>query len=195
MRKLALALTLGALSVLPVQAADVYSIDPVHSDASFSIRHFVSNVRGRFNDFSGTVNLDPAKMTSSSVTFTIKASSIDTGNEGRDKHLRTADFFDVEKFPEITFKSTSIAAAGKDQYSVTGDFTMHGVTKRITLPVTFLGNAKDSKGNEKAGFETSATLNRNDYGISYDPKGLVLGEDVKVSVSIEANKAKPEAKK
>lgn len=194
MRKLALALALGAISVLPVQAADVYTVDSVHSDASFSIRHFVSNTKGRFNQFSGTINLDPAKMTNSSVVFTIKTASIDTGNEDRDKHLRTPDFFDAEKYPEITFKSTSIAAAGKDKYNVTGDFTMHGVTKKITLPVTFLGTAKNPRGGEVAGFETSTTLLRSDYGVGGSAFGA-LGDEIPVSVSIEANKAKAEEKK
>jgi polyisoprenoid-binding protein YceI len=194
MRKLALALALGAISVLPVQAADVYTVDSVHSDASFSIRHFVSNTKGRFNQFSGTINLDPAKMTSSSVVFTVKTASVDTGNDDRDKHLRTADFFDAEKFPEITFKSTSVAAAGKDKYNVTGDFTMHGVTKKITLPVTFLGTAKNPRGGEVAGFETSTTLLRSDYGVGGSAMGA-LGDEVTVSISIEANKAKAEEKK
>ncbi len=199
MRKLALALVLGSLSVLPAQAADVYNVDASHSEVSFSVRHLLSNVRGRFTDYAGAVNLDPAKMTSSSVTFTIKAASIDTANTDRDKHLRSADFFDTEKFPEITFKSTSIAAAGKDKYNVAGDFTMHGVTKKMTLLVTFLGTAKDPWGNERAAFETEATLNRKDYAINWnkalDNGGVLLGDEVKVTINIEAVKAKPEAKK
>lgn len=199
MRKVALALVLGALSVLPAKAADVYNIDSSHSEVSFTVRHLLTNVRGRFTDFSGVVNLDPAKMTSSSVAFAIKATSIDTANADRDKHLRSADFFDVEKFQEITFKSTAIAAAGKGRYKVTGDFSMHGVTKKMTLVVTFLGTAKDPWGNERAGFETGTILNRKDYAINWnkalDNGGVLLGEDVTVSINIEAVKAKPEAKK
>src|SRR6185295_13183779 len=117
---------------------------------------------------------------------------IDTANADRDKHLRTADFFDVEKYPEITFKSKSVKATGKDHYAVTGDFTMHGVTKEITLPVTFLGEANDPWGNQRAGFETAVTLNRKDYGITWnkalDAGGALLGEDVPVAISLEAVK-------
>jgi len=198
MRKLALALVLGALSVLPAQAADVYNIDASHSEVSFTIRHLLSNARGRFTDFAGAINLDPKKMTSSSVTFSVKATSIDTDNADRDKHLRSADFFDVEKYPEITFKSTSIAAAGKNKYKVTGDFSMHGVTKKITLVVTFLGTAKDPWGNERAAFETGTTIQRKDYAINWnkalDNGGVLLGEEVTVSINLESVKAKPEAK-
>ena len=100
----------------PLFAADTYTIDKAHSDVSFQVRHFVSKVRGRFTDFEGTIQVDPAKPEASSVAFTIKAASVDTGQPDRDKHLRSADFFDVEKFSEITFKSTKIAAAGKDKY-------------------------------------------------------------------------------
>jgi len=199
MRKLAFALALGALSVLPARAADVYNVDPGHSEVSFTIRHLLSNVRGRFTDFSGVITLDTAKMTSSSVVFTVKTASIDTAVADRDKHLRSPDFFDAEKNPEITFKSTSIAAAGKDKYNVTGDFTLHGVTKRITLPVTFLGTAKDPWGNQRAGFETGTTVTRKDYAINWnkalDNGGVLLGEDVAVTINIEAVKAKPEEKK
>src|SRR5204863_220533 len=134
------------------------------------------------------VNLDRANPAKSNIEFTIQTTSVDTGNEGRDKHLRSADFFDVEKFPAITFKSTSIAAKGKDSYDVTGDFTMHGVTKRITLPVSFLGFAKTQRG-DKAGFELETTLNRKDYGIEWnralDEGGFMLSDDVKVDINLE----------
>ena len=199
MRKLALALILGALAVLPAQAADVYNVDPTHSEVSFTIRHMLSNVRGRFTDFSGVINLDPAKMTSSTVSFAVKATSIDTANGDRDKHLRSADFFDVEKYPEITFKSTAITAIDKTKYKVTGDFFLHGVTKKLTLTVTFLGTAKDPWGNERGAFETGTTLDRKEYAINWnkalDNGGVLLGDEVTVSINLESVKAKPEAKK
>lgn len=198
-RKLFAAFALATLVAIPSFAADTYAVDASHSEVSFQVRHLVTNVRGRFNDFNGTINLDPANLEKSSVEFRVKAASIDTANEDRDKHLRAEEFFHVEKYPEITFKSTSIKKTGKDTYAVTGDFTMRGVTKRITLPVTYLGTARDPWGNDKAGFETATTLDRKEYGIVWnaavDNGGVILGDDVKIAVNLEANKAKPDAKK
>jgi len=180
-----------------VHAADTWTIDKVHSHASFQVRHFVTNVRGHFADFSGTIVTDSAKPESSSVEFKIVTASIDTDVADRDKHLRSADFFDAEKFPEISFKSSSIKATGKDTYTVTGTFTMRGVSKQVSLPVTFLGGVKDPWGNQRAGFETSTTLNRKDYGMNWnkalDQGGFVLGDEVKVAINIEAIQKKPEA--
>ena len=196
-RKLFAAALLTALAALPLHA-DTFAIDPAHSEVTFQIRHIVSQVRGRFDEFSGTVQMDPKNLPSSTVEFQIKAASIDTNVADRDKHLRSADFFDVEKYPEITFKSTSIKPAGKDTYSVTGTLVMHGVSKEITLPVTLLGQAKDPWGNTRAGFETAATLNRKDYGIVWnkalDNGGMLLGDDVKVEINLETVKKKDEAK-
>jgi polyisoprenoid-binding protein YceI len=159
----------------------------------------VTNVRGRFNDFSGTINMDPKNLPKSSVELHIKSTSIDTAVPDRDKHLRSADFFDVEKYPEITFKSESIAPAGKDKYNVTGTLTLHGVSKKVTLPVSFLGQAKDPWGSTRAGFETATTLNRKDYGIVWnkaiDNGGVLLGDDVKVEINLEAKADTPAAEK
>jgi polyisoprenoid-binding protein YceI len=195
---LALALTAAPLFAADAPAGEIYTIDKSHSSTQFKVRHMMANVTGRFGDFDAAINLDRAKPANSSVEFTIQATSIDTGNEGRDKHLRTADFFDVEKFPTITFKSTSIKASGaKDVYDVTGNLTMHGVTKQVTLPVTFLGFGKDGRGTPKVGFEIETTVNRKDYGIVWnktlDEGGVLLGEDVKVSINIEANGKAPAA--
>lgn len=188
-----LALTTLAASA---QAADTWSVDKVHSDAAFQVRHLMSGVRGHFADFEGTIVTDAAQPESSSVEFKIKVASITTGVEKRDAHLRSGDFFDVEKYPEITFKSTAFKQTDKDNYAVTGDLTMRGVTKVITLPVTFLGVGKDPWGNERAGFETAVTLNRKDFGINWnqtlDQGGVLLGDDVKVMINIEAVK-KPAA--
>ena len=189
----------SALAVLPAQAADTYKIDPGHSDVSFRVRHLVTQVSGKFSQFEGTILLDPAKMESSSVDFKVKAASIDTGVADRDKHLRSADFFDTDKFPEISFKSKSIKQTGKDEYAVTGTFTMHGVSKDLTLPVSFNGTVKDPWGNQRAGFSTETTLNRKDFGIVWnkalDSGGALLGDDVKVAINLETVKAKDEPAK
>src|SRR6185295_3869824 len=194
-RKLFAAVALTALAALPLRA-DTFTIDPSHSEVTFQIRHLVSQVRGRFNEFSGTVQMDPKNLPGSSVEFQIKATSIDTNAPDRDKHLRSADFFDVEKFPEITFKSKSIKPTGKDTYNVTGTLTMHGVSKEVTLPVTYLGQVS-MRGTARAGFETATTLDRKEYGIVWnralDSGGALLGDNVKVEINLETVK-KEEAK-
>ncbi|HEY8133397.1 MAG TPA: YceI family protein [Thermoanaerobaculia bacterium] len=175
-------------------AADSFVVDKNHSEATFQVRHLVSRVSGKFDDFTGSISVDQANPAASSVEFTIKTPSIDTGVADRDKHLRSADFFDAEKYPEISFKSTSIKSSGrKDVYDVTGTFTMHGVTKTITLPVEFLGFVKDPRGNQRAGFTAHTTLNRKDYGINWnralDAGGTLLSDDVDITVNIEAAKS------
>ena len=185
---IALALTLTAAAVFA--DPQTYVVDRMHSQATFTVRHMMSKVSGKFDDFSGAVALDRANPAASSVEFTIKTASIDTGDPNRDKHLRTADFFDAEKNPEIRFKSTAIAPSKtKNVYDVTGDLTMRGVTKRVTLPVEFLGFQKDPWGNERAGFAVETTLNRKDYGINWnkalDNGGFLVGDDVKISINLE----------
>jgi polyisoprenoid-binding protein YceI len=187
-----LALFVASIAAAAALSAETYTIDKNHSDASFQIRHFASKVRGRFSDFEGTIQADPAKPEASSVVFTIKTASIDTNQPDRDKHLRSADFFDAEKFPEISFKSSKFTPAGKDKYNVTGTLTMHGVSKEVTLPVTFLGSMKDPRGNEVASFELETKLNRKDFGINWnktlDNGGVMLSDDVDVTISLETKK-------
>jgi len=182
-------------AITATMAADTYNLDRSHSSAGFRIRHLVSNVTGRFGDFSGTIQLDAADPTRSSVTFAIKAASIDTAEPKRDAHLKSPDFFDAEKFPELTFTSTKIAKGAGSTFQVTGNFNMHGVTKEITIPVDFLGTSKDPWGNERAGFAASFVLNRKDYGIEWnkvlDAGGTLLGNEVTASIDLEAMKAKP----
>ncbi|HVS29870.1 MAG TPA: YceI family protein [Thermoanaerobaculia bacterium] len=189
------ALATIALAATTVFAAETFNIDRSHSSATFKIRHLMSNVTGNFGEFKGMIAIDREKPASSSVEFTINPASINTGAEDRDKHLRSADFFDVEKHPEITFKSTRVASSGtKDLYNVTGNFTMHGVTREITLPVQFLGFGKDPWGNERAGFEIDTALDRKDYGITWnkalDQGGFMLSDEVKININIEAVKKK-----
>jgi polyisoprenoid-binding protein YceI len=181
-------LALLALAALPALAQDTYKIDPVHSEVSFKVRHLLAKVSGRFTKFSGTIKVDPADYSKSSVEVSIEATSINTDNEGRDKHLKSADFFDVEKFPAITFKSTSVKEVAKGKLEVTGDFTLRGVTKRITFPITNAGTQPGMKpGTVVAGFVDGAlSINRNDYGIKYGPG--ILGDDVAISLNIEAGK-------
>jgi polyisoprenoid-binding protein YceI len=191
------ALILALAPALAVAEPVTYKVDADHSGVSFTIRHFVSNTPGRFKDFDGTIKYDKAAPATSSVEFTIQAASIDTANNDRDEHLRGADFFDVQKFPTLTFVSTGVTPRDADTLDVTGDLTMHGVTKRITIPVEVLGSVKTPNG-EKAGFETTFTVNRKDYGIIWNrvlDSSTVLGEDVKITVNIEANGPKPAAAK
>jgi polyisoprenoid-binding protein YceI len=196
-RNITTALFAAALTAMPVLAAEVHNIDASHSEVSFQLRHLVTQVRGNFNDYEGTINLDPANLEKSSVDFRIKAASIDTNNADRDKHLRGEDFFFVEKHPDITFKSKSIKKADKDTYNVAGTLTMRGVSKEVTLPVTYLGSVKDPWGNQKAGFATEVTLNRKDYGINWnaalDNGGFVLSDEVKVSINLETQQKKEAA--
>jgi polyisoprenoid-binding protein YceI len=196
--KARLAVLAAALAVAsPALAADTYQFDKSHTTVAFQVRHVVTNVGGRFQDFSGTIKVDRARPESSSVEFTIQVASIDTSEPKRDEHLKSPDFFDAANQPTITFKSTSVKVTGRDAYEVTGQLTMRGVTKTITLPVTFLGEGKDPWGNEKVGFELSATLDRKDYGIVWnktlDQGGVLLGDLVKVQISVEANKVKQTA--
>jgi polyisoprenoid-binding protein YceI len=171
-------------------AAEVYSVDAAHANVGFEVRHFMSQVPGRFNDFQGTIEINRDNPEASSVQFTIQTASVDTRNEKRDDHLRSPDFFDVDAHPTITFKSTSIKKVDADTYHVTGDFTLRGVTKSITLPVDVLGEMTDPWGNQRIGFETSTTLNRKDYGVSWnqvlDQGGLLLGDEVKISINLQA---------
>lgn len=175
--------------------AETFVVDKAHSEATFQVRHMMSKVSGKFDDFSGKINIDRAKPSASSVEFNIKAASVNTGVSDRDNHLRTAEFFDVARCPELTFKSTSIVATKKkDVYDVTGDLTMRCVTKHITIPVEFNGFGKDPWGNERAGFSLTTTVNRKDYGINWnkalDNGGFLLSDEVTINVNLEAQKAK-----
>ena len=193
---LALALCAGVFASAAMAATTTYSIDKTHSSVGFKIRHLVSKSAGRFDKFSGTIVADRADLTKSSIDLTIDATTISTGNENRDGHLKSADFFDVEKYPTITFKSTKMEKAGEDLYNVTGDFTMRGVTKSIVVPVKVLGFTDGPGG--MAGFESNFTINRKDYGVEWnkalDAGGFLLGDDVEVSITFETREPKEEEK-
>lgn len=182
------------LSSSPLAAADVYTVDKTHSDVSFEVRHLLSKVPGRFNDFKGTFALDKAAPSKSNVQFSIVTASVDTNLPDRDTHLRNEDFFDAAKYPTIEFNSTRIQAKGKNRYEVKGNLTMRGVTRQVTVPVIFAGFIKDPWGNDKAGFEAELTVNRKDYGIRWnkalDNGGVLLGEQVKIRFNLELTKTK-----
>jgi polyisoprenoid-binding protein YceI len=168
--------------------AKTYNIDRSHSHLGFSIRHLLTRVDGRFKDFAGAVVYDPKAPEKSSVEVTAQATSIDTDTPNRDNDLRGENFFDVAKYPTITFKSTSVKSAGANKLNVTGDFTMHGVTKSITVPVEVMGTMP-FRGGEKAGFATTFTLDRKDYGIVWnralDQGSSLLGDEVTVNIQLE----------
>jgi polyisoprenoid-binding protein YceI len=168
-----------------------YQVDPNHTTVGFSTKHLlISTVTGKFKEFSGTISYDDKDITKSSVTGTIKTASLDTGVADRDNHLRSADFFDVEKNPEITFKSTKIEKSGAG-VMVTGDLTIKGVTKQVKFPATVNGPIKDPWGNSRIGFSFGGVeINRLDYGIAWsktmDNGGLVVSKEVKIQIDGEA---------
>ena len=175
-------------------AADKYTADPSHSSIGFAVRHMVvSKVKGYFNEYTATILYDDKDITKSSTEVTIKTASVDTRDAKRDEHLRTPDFFDSAKYPEITFKSKRIEKSGEGFVAV-GDLTMRGVTKEISIQFTFSGVVTDPWGNTRLGLSGGTKLNRQDYGISWskslDTGGLVVADDVEIAIEIEAIKAK-----
>jgi polyisoprenoid-binding protein YceI len=175
------------------RAADTYNLDPAHSSVGFAVSHMVINtVHGKFNEFTGTVLLQSNQV--QEAKGTLQAKSIDTGVAGRDQHLRSADFFEVEKYPTITFTSKRVEQ--KDGQSVVvGDFTMHGVTKQVSLPVTVKGPIKDASGKTRIGLQAKMTLDRRDYGLTYNKAletgGVVVGHEIEIEINAEAIKATP----
>lgn len=165
-----------------------YKIDPVHSEVSFRVRHLVGRVFGTFTDWEGTVVVDPANLTGIDVDVTIRTASIETFNDQRDDHLRTPDFFAVEEFPTMTFKSTRAVQNG-DKLAIHGDLTIRGTTKPVVLDARYLGQGPDPWGGERIGFVASTTINRHDFGVSFnqvvDGTG-VIGDEVEIEIAIEA---------
>lgn len=169
-----------------------WKIDPSHSHIEFAVKHLmISTVKGRFSDVEGTINIAPYDPSKSSVNATIKAASIDTRTGQRDDHLRSADFLDAEKFPDLTFASTRITG-DTDEFKVTGQLTIRGVTREITLDATQEGAGKDPWGGERIGFSAKTKLDRRDFGLVWNQAietgGVVVGNEVKISIEIEAVK-------
>lgn len=173
----------------PTLTAGVWAVDPSHSAVSFSVRHLmVSKVRGRFGTFTGTITIGD-DLNASSVEANVEMTSVNTDDEGRDAHLRGADFFDVEQFPTMSFVSTSLSAEG-DSYALAGDLTIKGVARPVTFVLEFEGVSTDPWGNTKAGFSAETEINRKDWGLEWnvalETGGLLVGEKVKIQLDIEA---------
>jgi polyisoprenoid-binding protein YceI len=171
--------------------ADTYVFDKVHSTMGFQVRHLFSKVPGKFDDFEGKIQFDEANPENSSVEVKIKTASVDTGFAVRDNNLRSPDFFDVEKFPEITFKSKSVKRTGETTGEVTGDLNMHGVTKEVVLNVELLGKGAGPKGTTLSGWEAKTDLKRSEFGLTWNQmvEGTqVVGEDVEIDLHVQADK-------
>lgn len=192
---LSAAFALAALVAPSLAHATPWEVDSSHSAASFSVRHLmVSNVRGELGKITGSINVDDKDITKSTVEASIEMAGINTRDAKRDEHLRSPDFFDVAKFPNITFKSTKVEKAGAG-LKVTGNLTLHGVTKEVVLNVEGPAPAtKDPWGNTKSGFTATTKLNRKDFGVTWnksvDGGGVVVGEEVSVTIDLEVNKKK-----
>jgi polyisoprenoid-binding protein YceI len=190
MKKLLSLLIVLLIAALPVVAQTTWKIDPVHSKVLFTVSHMVvSEVTGRFNEFDATLVQTNDDFSESKLSATIKTNSIDTDNEKRDEHLKSADFFDAEKYPEITFESKSFVKTGENKYTITGNLTMHGITKEVVLHTTMNGIVKSPWGNEVAGFKAETTVNRYDFGLKWNKAleagGVIVGENVKVTLQVE----------
>jgi polyisoprenoid-binding protein YceI len=170
-----------------------WAVDAVHSNLDFSIRHMmIAKVKGTFHTFEAEIEADPEDITSANISVSVDLSSIDTRNKDRDAHLRSADFFDVDNNPKMTFQSTKITKTGDGEYDVVGDLTIHGVTKSETLSITYEGGGKDPWGNEKVGFSGQGSIKRSDFGLTYNAAletgGVLIADEVKISIEIEAAK-------
>jgi polyisoprenoid-binding protein YceI len=184
------------LAFAQISKAETFKVDPVHSSVGFEIRHLFTPVKGSFSEYSGTFSYDAKKVEASKVDFKIVTKSVNTGNPKRDEHLVSGDFFDAAKNPNISFKSKSVKSTGDKKMDVTGDMTLHGVTKPVTFNVQFLGEGPGMDGKQIASFRADTTVKRKDFGMSWnkpwDAKDkvyeTVLGEDVKIELTIEAGK-------
>jgi polyisoprenoid-binding protein YceI len=174
--------------------AGTWTVDPVHSSAAFEVKHMmIATVRGQFREFGGTLEAADDDPANSRAEGFAKTASVDTGNEDRDAHLRGPDFFDAEHYPEITYRSTRIAHVEGGTYRVAGDLTIRDVTREIELEATVQGVGEDPWGNERVGVAVRGTINRNDFGLTYNQPlargGMLVGEDVKVLIDISAVRA------
>jgi len=176
-----------------VSALTTWNLDPAHTLVEFSARHMmITTVKGRITDVTGTIRMDEANPAASGVEATMKAASIDTRTDQRDTHLRSADFLDAEHYPEITFRSTKVEPAGDGRFKVTGDLTIHGVTKPVVLDVTQEGRSKDPWGGERVGFSATAHIDRRDFGLEWnvplETGGVLVGHEVRISIEAQAVK-------
>ncbi len=196
-RSLLAALALAATASFAVAAPATWKIDGSHTTVGFEVRHFFSMVHGVFHDVEGSIVFDEADPAAIKIQATVKVASVDTGNQKRDGHLQSADFFNAEKDSTLSFKSTKVAKVSKGKYKITGDLTMRGVTKSVVFDADFLGSSDVSVGGQswgaKAGFAATTTVNRKDFGINWnkalDNGGVMVDDMVKIELNIEADKA------
>jgi polyisoprenoid-binding protein YceI len=170
-----------------------WAVDSAHSSVDFTVRHMmIAKVKGTFQSFEAVIEADPKDLTTANIQFSVDLSSVDTRNTDRDAHLRSADFFDVENQPKMTFQSTKIVKTDDGEYEVSGDLTLHGVTHPEKFAVIFEGSGQDPWGNEKVGFSAQGNIKRSNYGLTYNAAletgGVLISDDVKVSIEIEALK-------
>lgn len=167
-----------------------WTVDAAHSNVMFTVRHLVSRVSGQFKDFSGTFSFDEKKMDNSKISFKIKTNSIDTSIGKRDDHLRSPDFFDSTKFPDMTFESTKVTSKGSNTLLIDGKMSLHGITKPVVFETEFLGLEKGPDGVRRAGFAAKTKINRKDFGLTWnklvESGAMLVGEEVDISIQIEA---------
>ena len=190
MKKLSLVFGFLFIALFTANAQSTWKSDPAHSSIEFTVTHMViSEVTGKFGGFEAVIESGKEDFTNASIEFSADASSINTGIEKRDAHLKSADFFDVEKFPKLTFKSTSFKKVEGKKYALKGNLTMHGVTKPVVLDVVYNGTIKDPYGQTKAGFKITGELNRTDYGLAWNAAletgGVVVSEEVGITANIQ----------
>lgn len=171
-----------------------WTIDPAHTEVGFSVKHLmISTVRGRFADVRGTIRLDGDDLTQASVEAEIATASIDTRQEQRDAHLRSPDFFEVEKYPAIAFRSTSVERVKNDRYRITGDLTIRDVTREVVLEGTDEGRGRDPWGGDRLGFSATTTIDRRDFGLTWNQAletgGVLVSNEIKIAIDLEAVKA------
>jgi polyisoprenoid-binding protein YceI len=171
-----------------------WTVDASHTSVGFSVKHMrVSKVRGRFTGVEGTIEGNPEDLTGANINFTIDATTIHTNSDDRDNHLRSADFFDTETFPKITFVSTNIVKKGDNEYDVTGDMTVKDVTKKITFEAEYEGTGKNPWGVDVAAFEVEGKISRKDFGLTWNQAleagGVLVGDDIKITIDLQANPA------
>ena len=187
------ATNLSATMATPVAERTIWAIDPAHSLVGFAVKHMmVATVKGRFSGISGRLAIDEADLSQSQVEVTIDVATIDTGDQKRDDHLRSADFFDVTNYPIITFRSTRIEPAGQDRWQVFGDLTIRGVTRSVVLDARFHGRGKTPWGSEVVAFTAATKINRKDFGLTWnvalEAGGVLVGDEVKIEIEVEATK-------